>query len=494
MENTSNHSEENPIIHPQDFTEWNPNPIIEINVKGEIICFNLAARAQFPNLLSKGAKHPLLSGLIGQIESLVKTKGEFVVFLREVKYLNRIYEQQLFSVAEKTSIYIYMNDITSHKHIEKQLTKKNIEHTETTILLNNILESSIEYSIIATNLKGDILVWNEGAHRSYGYTTNEIVGKKNIKISFLPEDIQSERIKKFFDIALQQEKTEEVFELIRKNGSHFFGSVVLTLRRDDAGSPIGYVLISKDITKQKQLEEQLLKNNQELEQFAYITSHDLKAPLRAIERLVSWIEEDNADKLDDKSKENLGLLRQRVVRMSNLIAGILQYSRVGRVDFNIDSVDTNQLLREVIDSLDLSKKFTIHVADNFPVLQTDKIILGQVFSNLISNSIKHHHQEKGHIEIGVKDAEYFYEFSVKDDGPGIEPEYHEKIFQIFQTLKSKDELESTGIGLSIVKKIIESQGGKIIVDSIKDQGTTFRFTWPKRVIQEIQASANKNLK
>ncbi len=479
MENASDGRGINLKSHPQDFTEWNPNPIIEVTLDGEIIYFNLAARTHFPNLFNQGSSHPILAGILEQLQNVEKTSGEFVLFFREIQYLTHIYEQQIFSVSKKTSVFIYMADVTAQKYAEKQLNKKNIALTETTNLLNNILDSSIEYSIIATNLDGDILVWNEGAHRNYGYDADEMVEKENIRISHTPADIQAGNVKNFFDIALKQEKAEGIFDCIRKDGSRFLCSVVATLRRNHAGSPIGFVLISKDITEQKKLEEQLIKNNKELEQFAYITSHDLKAPLRAIERLASWIEEDNAEKLDKNSKENLALLRQRVNRMANLIAGILQYSRVGRVDLNISSIDTKLLLNEVIDSLDPSKKFTIIVADNLPTLQTDQIILSQVFSNLISNSIKHHHQNKGEIEISVTDEDNFYAFYVKDNGPGIEPEYHEKIFQIFQTLRSRDEFESTGIGLSIVKKIVESQGGKITLNSEKGKGTTFCFTWPK---------------
>ena len=224
---------------------------------------------------------------------------------------------------------------------------------------------------------------------------------------------------------------------------------------------------------------QLIKSNQELEQFAYIASHDLKAPLRAVDRLSTWILEDCEDKLDGQSKENLALLKRRVNRMSNLVDGILQYSRAGRVDVNIAIVDIKALLQEVIDTLNPSQQFTIQYTGNFPSFWTSKIPLSQVFSNLISNSMKHHHLERGVIEIGVREVGEFYEFYVADDGPGIAPEYFETIFQIFQTLRSKDEVESTGVGLSIVKRIVEYHGGEVNVESSEGKGAVFRFTWPK---------------
>ena len=364
------------------------------------------------------------------------------------------------------------------RSLEDQTAKTNIEQSSKNLLLN-ILESSTEYSIVATDLSGGIVVWNEGASRLYGYHRDEMVHINNVRILFSPEDSQSGRVNEFFETVLHDEKNESIFERIRKDGSRFFSSFVATLRRDSAGNPVGYDMIDKDITKQKKLEDQLIKTNQELEQFAYITSHDLKAPLRSIERLTSWIEEDCAERLDEKSKENLVLLRRRVNRMSNLISGILEYSRTGHLDLQIHSIDTKHLVQGIIDTINPSKKFNIQYADNLPMLETDDIQLSQVFSNLMDNSIKHNNHEAGKIEIGVRDLGDFYEFFVKDNGPGIAPEYHKKIFEIFQTLKSRDELESTGIGLSIVKKIVESNGGEIKVDSVQGAGATFYFTWPK---------------
>lgn len=345
--------------------------------------------------------------------------------------------------------------------------------------LQNILESSIEYSIISINLEGLILVWNEGAKRIYGYSAEEVVNKRNIEILYKPEDIEQGLVKQFYNQAYNEGKAEAIFERVRKDNSRLTASVSISLRRDDLGNPIGYALISKDITTWQAMQEQLIKSNEELENFAYITSHDLKAPLRAIERLSTWLEEDNRDKLDEKSKKNLVLLRQRVNRMTSLIEGILQYSRAGRTDLDVHVVDTKTLLHDVIDSLHPPTTFTISCADDLPVFQTASIPLSQVFANLINNAIKHHHLAKGTIHISVKESALFYEFLVSDDGPGIEPCYFEQIFQLFQTLQSRDELESTGIGLTIVKKIVESQGGEIHVESTVGVGTCFRFTWPK---------------
>lgn len=223
----------------------------------------------------------------------------------------------------------------------------------------------------------------------------------------------------------------------------------------------------------------MIKSNQNLEEFSYIISHDLKAPLRAIIQLATWIEEDCGNKLDSLSRKNLQLLRERARRMSGMVDGLLQYARAGRVNMEVEWVDTKELIQEIIDILNHDKQFTIIVHESMPQLPTAKLLLSQVLSNLIANSMKHHHCKTGTIEIGVLDKGTFYEFFVADDGPGIEPVYFEKIFRIFQTLKSKDEAETTGIGLTIVKKIVESQNGKIQVDSELGKGARFSFTWPK---------------
>jgi signal transduction histidine kinase len=218
---------------------------------------------------------------------------------------------------------------------------------------------------------------------------------------------------------------------------------------------------------------------QDLEQFAYVASHDLKAPLRAIGNLADWIGEDLAGKLNTESQEQLMLLKDRVRRMNALIEGLLEYSRVGRTEGSIIEVDTRELLEELIDSLSPGKGFIIDIDEEMPVFRTDRLLLGQVFSNLISNSLKHHKGDCGHIQIGVHDKPAFFEFHVSDDGVGIAPEHHEKVFMIFQILEAKDYGSNTGIGLALVKKIVREQGGVITLKSEPGHGAHFYFTWPK---------------
>jgi len=222
-------------------------------------------------------------------------------------------------------------------------------------------------------------------------------------------------------------------------------------------------------------------SNRELDQFAYVASHDLKAPLRAIMNLSQWLEEDLAGCIDESAKEKLVLLRSRALRMENLIIGVLEYSRIGKVKNKIELVDIQQLLEDIIDDLSCTPPFRIVIGPCMPIIMANRIQLWQIFSNLISNAVKHHDKQEGLIHITAAEQEDFYEFSVADDGPGIAAEQQQKVFQMFQTLRPRDQFESTGIGLALVKKSIQQQGGSIWMQSEQGQGATFIFTWPKRV-------------
>jgi signal transduction histidine kinase len=232
--------------------------------------------------------------------------------------------------------------------------------------------------------------------------------------------------------------------------------------------------------QQAEWDAQLKIINQELKDFAYIVSHDLRAPLRGIRTLADWLCADYQDKLDPQGQESLRLLGSRVDRMQNLINGVLRYSRVGRTEQERVSVDLNQLLPQIVGSLGAPNHIAIDVQPDLPTVQADVTRITQVFQNLLSNAIKYMDKPQGSIAVGCVEDQDFWTFHVRDNGPGIDRRHFERIFKLFQTLAPRDECESTGVGLAVAKKIVEMYGGRIWVESEVGQGSTFFFTFPKR--------------
>ena len=224
---------------------------------------------------------------------------------------------------------------------------------------------------------------------------------------------------------------------------------------------------------------ELERSNRELDHFAYVASHDLKAPLRAIDNLSKWIESDAAALLPPDSQEHLAKLRGRVHRMERLLDDLLAYSRAGRVQHAPEKVATGDLVRSIFDLLAPPPEFQLIVEEPLPTLITQRVPLETVLRNLMGNAIKHHQRKDGCIRVTAKDMLNWVEFSVADDGPGIAPGFHERIFDLFQTLQPRDQVEGSGMGLAIVKKTVESVGGHTAVDSAAGKGAVFRFTWPK---------------
>ena len=189
--------------------------------------------------------------------------------------------------------------------------------------------------------------------------------------------------------------------------------------------------------------------------------------------------EDLQDQIPEENQQQLNLLQDRVLRMEALIDGVLQYSRVGRQSIEITPVDIHDLLLEVVDSLAPPKIFQIQIPATLPQIDTQALLLKQVFANLISNAIKYHDRADGKVQVLLDDQSDLLQFTVMDDGPGIAPEHHQRIFGIFQTLSTTDQSIGTGLGLTIIKKIVEQQGGTVWVESELGQGSAFSFTWPR---------------
>jgi len=250
----------------------------------------------------------------------------------------------------------------------------------------------------------------------------------------------------------------------------------------------GEISVRKQIeAKQREILTKLKSANKDLSDFAYIVSHDLKAPLRGIKTLTDWISADYADRIDEDGKEQLGLLSNRVNRMHNLIEGILQYSRVGRVKEELARVNLNDVVPEVIDLIAPPPNISITIDNEMPTITCEPTRIMQVFQNLLSNAVKYMDKPQGQISLGCLEKDGYWRFSVADNGPGIEERYFKKIFQMFQTLAPRDEFESTGVGLTVIKKIVEMYGGQVWLESQPGQGSTFLFTFPKQKEEVVHA-------
>tara|TARA_R110001583_G_scaffold12023_1_gene53587 strand:+ start:523 stop:2292 length:1770 start_codon:yes stop_codon:yes gene_type:complete len=232
-----------------------------------------------------------------------------------------------------------------------------------------------------------------------------------------------------------------------------------------------------NITRELKINTQRLKkSNQDLEQFAYVASHDLKSPLNAIQKLVNWITEDCQNILPDSSKEHLSLLKNRTIRMNRLLDDLLDYARIGRHDYAPEELDLKATVEEIFSLLDHPKNFKLSVTKQ--LLLIPKTPLEIVLRNLISNAIKHHDKASGHIEILYKQEQGMHYISVQDDGPGIPQELFDKALEMFQTLRPRDKVEGSGMGLSLSKKTIEHYGGSLTIESDGLNGTKVIVIWP----------------
>ena len=246
---------------------------------------------------------------------------------------------------------------------------------------------------------------------------------------------------------------------------------------NDELSSLGYSLnhMADELSKNISL---LRRSNEELDQFAHIVSHDMKSPLRGISNVVTWIEEDHKEELSPKVDQYLHIIRERIVRGENLIKGILSYARVGKEELERETLDLNLLVSEIVENLPTDRNIKVEVAP-LPVLYSEKFLLFQVFSNLIGNAIKYNDKEMGLVKVYYEEHLSEYEFFVEDNGIGIAAPYHKKIFTIFQTLSDKGVSTSTGVGLAIVKKILDGKKKAILLRSEPGKGSVFSFTWPK---------------
>lgn len=325
--------------------------------------------------------------------------------------------------------------------------------------------------IVTIDRHGDVVSANPAVAAIFGIPRDEVVGRPFSHLIHSAPAVSD-------SAETQPEPGIRTVVAHRRDGSEVALDVTFSVMTVD-GERLAIAIMRVSTERLRRYADELERRNQELDQFAYIASHDLKAPLRAIAHLASWIESDSGDELKADARSHLSLLQGRVRRMEALVAGMHRYATSGRPGGVSESIDTGLLICQVAEEHDPDCRFTLTIGDVMPTVEADRTRLWQVFSNLIANAIKHHHRAAGALVIEGRDAGDCWEFSVTDDGPGIAPEHHERIFVIFQTLAAKDVKESLGLGLALVKRIVDEAGGKVSVDSALGRGATFRFTWPK---------------
>jgi PAS domain S-box-containing protein len=424
---------------------------------------------------------------------LPEYRCEYRIVLRngDIRWIDVVGELHADEQGNPTSMSGLVYDITDRKRDEEAL-RQSEEFTR------RVLESNQD-CIKVLDLEGRVLYMNDGGQLLMEIDNFNTVA--NTKWVEFWQDDETEYPVNAFTTAKAGETAKFEGYCNTVKGTPKYWDVVMTPMLDVDGKVDRILSVSRDVTDRKQWEltiqtqaadlqrlnnslmlaqQKLQERNVELDRFVAIAAHDLKAPLRAIANLSTWIEEDLQAQIPGENPQ-LKLLRQRVKRMDALIDGLLRYSRAGREHLATETVDVAQVLAETIDSLSPPSCFQIQIDGNMPILNTKRLLLSQVFANLISNAIKHHDRVDGRVEITVEDLGDCDRFSIADDGPGIPPgESRDRIFEIFQTLNSAtDSTENTGIGLALVKKIVEGEGGELWLDRECTQGCRFCFTWLK---------------
>ncbi len=420
-------------------------------------------------------------------------------------------------------------DLLTKEVLDARDMLKKQEEEKTRLIVENAFNA-----IITMDEKGIITTWNHQAEVTFGLTHDQAIGQKVSETIIPPSYRESHEngLENYLATGRGLVINMQVQLTALHNDGHEF-PVEMSVSAARSGNSQVFIAVIRDISERKRIEDELTRHrmhlselvdartaeltktnkklhleiaerkqaedkkaqllkelesvNQELKDFAYIVSHDLKAPLRAISTLANWLSVDYKDKLDDEGKEQLHLLIKRASRMNDLINGILEYSRLGRVKEKKVKVDVNEIVKEVIEFIAPPDHIAITIENELPSIVFEKTRITEIFQNLLSNAIKFMDKPQGTVTIGCVKSNGYWKFNVTDNGPGIEEKYFEKIFQIFQSLSPRDELESTGVGLTLIKKIITMYSGSVWIESKIDRGSTFFFTLP--IITDANSSS-----
>jgi PAS domain S-box-containing protein len=473
-----------------------PDAMVVVNSSGEIALLNVQAEKQFgyrrDELLGQKVKNIIPDGFAERLvadgtrtaaEALAQQIGTGIELNGRRKDGSTFPIEIMLSPLESAEgilVTAAIRDITERKRVEDSL--RNSEERF------RLMASGIkDYANVMLDPEGLVVSWNEGAERIKGYRAEEIIGQPFSR--FYPaEDIHNGKPAMELARALESGSFEDEGWRLRKDGTRFLANVVITALRDENGRLRGFGKITRDITELKESEEhlgktmvELKRSNDELEQFAYVASHDLQEPLRMVASYTQLLAQRYKGRLDSDADEFIAYAVDGCNRMQGLIQDLLSYSRAGASTKAIHRTSCEDALARAVKNLQATIEASNAIVDHdpLPAINTDGTQLVQVFQNLIANAIKYRGAELPHIHISAtREAGREWIFSVRDNGMGIEPQYFDRIFVIFQRLHGQKEYQGTGIGLAMCKKIVNRLGGRIWVESELAKGSTFYFALP----------------
>ncbi|MGA2516719.1 MAG: PAS domain S-box protein [Thermodesulfobacteriota bacterium] len=375
-------------------------------------------------------------------------------------------------------------DITQRKRMEEALRES--EEKYRTILEN------IEDGYYESDLKGNLTFFNDSVCRIWQYSKEELLGLNNRQ--YMDQENARKAFQAYHNVYQSGEPGRVCdYEIIRKDGTRRCIEASISLRKDSSGKPIGFRGIVRDVTERRQAEEvlrvkteELARSNRDLEQFAYVASHDLQEPLRMVTSYVQLLARRYNGKLDSEADEFINFAMDGSIRMRKLINDLLTYSRVKTKGKALEPTDCESVLSQSLDNLKVAieENGALVTHDSLPTVMADNPQLVELFQNLIGNAIKFRGSEPPRIHVSAGRNGKGWIFSVRDNGIGIAPEYSKRIFIIFQRLHSREKYAGTGIGLAICQKIVERHGGRIWVESEAGKGATFYFTLPASKVEQ----------
>ncbi|MDC0358190.1 ATP-binding protein [Oligoflexia bacterium] len=483
------------------------------NAEGKEQAFNLSLVSldeqdpfRFITLVNSSSTQPIIERLdqlrnkiflIGFIILVISVLWSFKVSVAITKPIQSL-KASIVSFGRDKTLYDLPTEVRGEigslarafKNMAYQVEHEIAERRSAEFLFRSVIDLSPS-GLLMVDSQGKIVLVNSQIQSLFGYTMEELLNQP--LETLLPKAIRDkhkENVRSFVTKGAARAMGEgRDLEGCRKDGSYL--PVEVGLAPVEIRGERCVLAAVNDITYRKEAEEQLQeindelqRSNEDLESFAYVASHDLKAPLQAIQKLIRMIAEDSETVLSEGGKKKFELLKNRSERMKRLLESLLEYSRAGREKHLAEIIHTSQFARELVELIHPPETFVIEIDEALPTITAYKAPLQKVFMNLISNAIKHHDREKGVIRLSVAKVNCdndMVEFTIVDDGPGIPEKYQEQIFEMFQTLKPRDQVEGSGMGLAIVKKTVESLGGSIRVESTEGRGTTFRFTLPRSV-------------